>query len=62
MLVNVSLSLGTSPRNCLLQKLCFANDGPIQLFGVFHDVEQARLLYSMLYSFHKIRALPVLAR
>ena len=60
MLVNVTLSLGTSPCNCLLQRLCFANDGPIQFFGVFHDIEQARLLYSMLYSFHELKALPVL--
>ena len=62
MLVNVSLSLGTSPCNCLLQRMCFANDGSIQFFGVFHDVEEARLLLSMFYSFHELRALPVLAR
>ena len=36
---NVSLSLRTSPCNCLLQRLCFANDGPIQFFVAFYDVE-----------------------
>ena len=39
MLVYVSLSLQTAPCNCLLQRLCFANDGPIQFFVVFYDVE-----------------------
>ena len=62
MLVNVSLSLLTSPCNCLLQKLCFANDEPIEFFVVFMMLNIACLLYSTLYSFRNLRALPVLAQ